>query len=175
MFDATTTAIDNGIVASTKWERLHFLAAWCRWISCYFPCISTTLRRLDRKFQIDLLAAFAQHVRTGGVSTRQRKVRAQKVQVALRAISTTLQLNGEQNCLADTQGRYPKAIIQLLEGFRQADPPSQPKLTIPLQVSCTLFLQSIGSHPKQQVVGNLALIAFYYLLQVGEYTYHKKI
>ena len=75
----------------------------------------------------------------------------------------TLQLDGEQNPLADTQGHYPKAISHLLEGFRKSDPPSQPKLAVPLQVLRSLFLWSIGGHPKQQAIGDLALIAFCYI------------
>ena len=75
----------------------------------------------------------------------------------------TLQLDEEQNLLADTQGRYPKAISQLLEGFCRTNPPSQPKLAVPLQVLRSLFLWSIGGHPKQQAIGDLALIAFCYI------------
>lgn len=174
LFRATTEAIDDGIVASTKRERLRFYGAWTRWMSINFPSIHPDLQHIQRKLQIDLLGAFAHHVRHGGVSTRKHKVRAQTVAVALRAISTTLQLDGKPNPLADSQGKHPKAISQLLEGYRRADPPSQPKLAVPLVVPRHLVLKgSIGTE-KQKAVGDLALIAFYYLLRVGEYTYHKK-
>jgi len=143
-------------------------------MSLNFPSIQPDLQGIDRKLQIDLLGAFAHHVRHGGVSTRKHKVRAQTVAVALRAISTTLQLDGKPNPLADTQGKYPKAISQLLEGYRRADPPSQPKLAVPLVVPRHLVIKGGIGTDRQKAVGDLALIAFYYLLRVGEYTYHKK-
>ena len=81
----------NGVVASTIRERLRFLSAWKKtWLAFNFPTVHPNLQQINRSNHIELLAAFAHHVRSGGISTRTHKVRTQTVQVALWAISTTI-------------------------------------------------------------------------------------
>jgi hypothetical protein len=59
----------------------------------------------------------------------------------------------------------------MVEGFRRLDPPTTPQLAVPVTVANECFLTSKHSdNPKKQAAGCLALIAFYYLLRVGEYT-----
>lgn len=59
----------------------------------------------------------------------------------------------------------------MLEGFRREDPPSVPQIAVPITVPNHCMEQGLkSSSPKQQAVGCLVLIAFYYLLRVGEYT-----
>ena len=108
-----------------------------------------------------------------GISNRKHKVRAQTVAVALRAISTTMQLEEQLSPVVDAQGHYPKAISQLLEGYKRQDPPAEPKLVIPVIVPNHL-VQHNRSTQLQRAVGNLALTAFNFLLRVSEYTYHKQ-
>ena len=120
-----------------------------------------------------MLAAFAYYVRQGGVSQRKQHVCAKTVLVALRSISTQLQLDGEQNLVVDADGKYPKVISQLLDGFRRDDPPTQPKLAIPLAVPLYLLKAARSRGEREKAIADLALIAFYFLLRMGEYTYHK--
>jgi hypothetical protein len=59
----------------------------------------------------------------------------------------------------------------MVEGFRRQDPPSVPQLAVPIVVATTSFEAGIASEdPKLNACGCLVLIAFYYLLRVGEYT-----
>jgi hypothetical protein len=59
----------------------------------------------------------------------------------------------------------------MIEGWRRDDPPSTPQLAVPIVVPQTCFTAGAASpDPKIQAAGQLALIAFYYLLRVGEYT-----
>jgi hypothetical protein len=59
----------------------------------------------------------------------------------------------------------------MIEGWRRDDPPSTPQLAVPVTVPHACFNASSASNdPKIQAAGQLALIAFYYLLRVGEYT-----
>ena len=119
------------------------------------------------------MAAYGAHVRNRGVSSGKHKARAQTVALAFRAISTTMQLEGKFNPLAESQNKYPKAISQLLEGYTREDPPPQPKLAIPIMVPEYIQLTNRGKSDKNDAIANLCIIAFYYLLRVGEYTYHK--
>ena len=83
-------------------------------------------------------------------------------------------LDGEQSPLGTPKGGYPKAIQQLLEGYRREDPPSQPKLPLPLTVPHHISEKGARSNcPRAKAIGDHTLIAFYYLLHIGEYTYHR--
>jgi hypothetical protein len=55
--------------------------------------------------------------------------------------------------------------------MRRDDPPAIPQLAVPISVANAVFHAGL-SHTSQQIksIGSLALIAFYYLLRVGEYT-----
>ena len=60
----------------------------------------------------------------------------------------------------------------MLEGWKQEDPPTLKKL--PVEADIPEYIANIGYLPgatkTQKAIGDLVLIAFYYLLRVGEYT-----
>ena len=66
--------------------------------------------------RIELLTAFAEHVRTGTCSQGNR-VCAGTVQVAICAISKTFELDGLPNPSYCTEGRYWLQLERQLEGF----------------------------------------------------------
>ncbi len=58
-----------------------------------------------------------------------------------------------------------------MEGWRRQDPAATPQLAVPIAVPNRMFKKAQKQkHPHHQAVADLALIAFYYLLRVGEYT-----
>ncbi len=62
-------------------------------------------------------------------------------------------------------------MARALEGWRRSDPASTPQLAVPVAVPTLMFTKAQQQHnPFHQAVGDLALIAFFYLLRVGEYT-----
>ena len=66
---------------------------------------------------------------------------------------------------------YLTHLRQQLEGYRRQDPTPQPKLAIPITVIHFIITKSyFHTHSKQITISNLCCIAFYFLLQVGEYT-----
>jgi hypothetical protein len=87
LFQTAQSAIDFGIVASTLNERTRFWSAWGRFLHFNFSGIDTNLSTLSQPERINVLVLFAQHVRLGGVSPGKREVRAQTVQVSLRAVA----------------------------------------------------------------------------------------
>ena len=157
-------------MASTSNERIRFWTAWKIFLRNNFPSIDEKLSTLSQPERIDVLVCFAQHVRSGGVSRRKQHVRAQTVQVSLRSIAARFELDGEQSPLVTTQGKYHKKISQLIEGYKRSDPAPQFQLAVPLSVPAFMHLFGKTGTPKQQAVGDMSLIAFYYLLRVGEYT-----
>ena len=63
-----------------------------------------------------------------------------------------------------------------MEGYRRADPPPVPQLEVPIAIPNACFKQAVSSSkPQIEATGHLILIAFYYLLGVGEYTKPKVI
>ena len=67
-------------------------------------------------------------------------------------------------------------IERMVEGYRRADPPLVPQLAIHISVPNLCYTQASASKdPHQQATGHLILIAYYYLLRVGEYTQPKYI
>ena len=63
-------------------------------------------------------------------------------------------------------------IQELLDGYCIADPPTEKKLPIEADVPELLFELGYGPSGTTlgKAIGDLTLIAFYYLLRVGEYT-----
>ena len=59
-----------------------------------------------------------------------------------------------------------------MDGWRKEDPPTEKKL--PVEADVPEYLADMGRNafatPLQQAVGDLSLVAFYYLLRIGEYT-----
>ena len=68
--------------------------------------------------------------------------------------------------------KYLPTLQQTLDGYRKADPPTHKML--PVEADVPEYLARIGSvsgaSKLQKAVGNHALIAYYYLLRIGEYT-----
>jgi hypothetical protein len=128
------------------------------------------LTNVNDKDRIDLLITFAQWIRAGNGGNG-HQVRCASVQVALRAIGATFELAGQANPTYRSEGRYWLALERQLEAFRRADPPATPKLAVP--VSLVNHLNVVGLHstdPKIKASSDLCLIAFYFLLRIGEYT-----
>ena len=175
LFRATSNAIGAGVVAATHKARRRFWSTWTDWLQINFPSIAPDLSALDKPMQQQILAAYAHYVRSGGVPGTKPKVRAQTVQMALGAITATLLLDGKQSPLGDQKTGYPKAVSQLLEGYKRADPPPEPRLAVPLAVP--RYLNTIGTTStchRTRARGDMAIIAFFFLLRVGEYTYHRE-
>ena len=116
-FRAVREKIALGIVETTAQERRRFLAAWKLYLSHTAEENDALLHNRSNEQKINLLAAFAHHVRHGGVSRRQQCVRAKTVKVALRAVTAELELDGQPNPLVTPQGKYVQAIKQLLARY----------------------------------------------------------
>jgi hypothetical protein len=75
------------------------------------------------------------------------------------------------NPLYNAEQKYLLTIERMIEGWRQDDPPSIPQLAVPVTVLNTCFISNLHFPDVSiQAAGQLTIIAFYYLLRVGEYT-----
>ena len=175
LFHIAVEDVAHGVVSATTKERIRLFNNWKQWLHTYIPKVSPSLEQLNPPARVKLLAAYGAHVRNRGFSSSKHKARSQTVALAFRAISTTMQLEAKFNPLATSQNKYPKAISQLLEAYKRQDPPSQPKLAIPVMIPEYIQLINSEKSDKHDAIGDLCIIAFYYLLRVGEYTYHRPL
>ena len=63
-------------------------------------------------------------------------------------------------------------LSQMLDGFRKEDPPTNKKLPIEVDIPELLCVRGLAgtASEKERAVGDLVLLAFYFLWRVGEYT-----
>jgi len=147
---------------------------WCQFLQTHFPGEQPNLQGVPHGKATELLVTFAGHVRTKGKHNPSKQVRAQTVSVALSAISKTIQLAGQPPLLGRAPGQaWPVRIHELLEGYHREDPPPRSQLALPVQVLEHIYHQSQATPTSLQATqSDLCIIAFFYLLRVGEYTYH---
>ena len=121
-----------------------------------------------------ILTAFAARVRTGFYG-RGRQITVGEVAKALAAISKTIELAGETSPVYRAHNKYTLPVERLIEGYRRADPPAVPQLALPVKVPRHILKQSTTGTNKEKTIAELGVIAFYYLLRVGEYTHPRTV
>jgi len=110
---------------------------------------------------------------------KRKRVTAQTAQVGLRAIGKTISLAGKPNPIHSSPNRYIEPIHQVIEGMRRQDPAPQPKLAVPPTVPTHLmrvgqYSTNNNNATKLQAIGDMSVVAFYFLLRVGEHTHRTK-
>ena len=163
-------AAANGITAQTSAGRTKYWNHWCKYAAAagIDPFLHpSSVSPLER----DIVAgAFAARVRTGEYG-RGNQIRVGGVSEALAAVSKTIELAGQPSMLYRAEGKYQLFLERVVEGFRREDPPSVPQLAVPVSVATTAFRLGMQTKSaKERHTGCLILIAFYFLLRVGEYT-----
>jgi hypothetical protein len=122
--------------------------------------------------RIHSLTGFAQRVRTGYYGQGQQ-VQAATVTGAITAIGQTISLAIEHNPTKFIgSDKFLPALQVMIDGFAKEDPPTHKMLPVESDVPELLvemgYSKSGTAHTR--AVGDLSLIAFYYLLRIGEYT-----
>ena len=161
-------AIDNGVVDDNNRTREKYWQHWVEYTAIFKT--SPYLEQLSSTEQCIIITAFATRVRTGSYG-KGSVVRVPTVTKALAAISKTIELAGEQSPIYKSEKVYKLLVARLIEGFRREDPPSTPQLAVPVKVP--EMCREIGYRSNNdflRTIGDLSLIAFDYLLIVGEYT-----
>jgi hypothetical protein len=117
-----------------------------------------------------MLLTFAVAMREGqyGIGGQ---VKVQSVTTALRAVAQRYILDGHSDprCASAAQHTLNLPIAGLIKKFKENDPPPQPKLAILVSTIRQIATKYTFSAHHKAVVG-LVVIAFFYLLRVGEYT-----
>ena len=168
-------AIANGVTHKTTQTRQKYWQHWRDYASLF--TIDPFLQNSDNSNleQELLICAFAARVRTGTYG-RGSQIKVSGVSDALSAISKTFQLAGQHSPIYEEEATYKVNFQRLVEGFRREDPPSIPQLAVPITVpnQCITLTQH-STDDGNIATAQLIIIAFYYLLRVGEYTKPKYI
>ena len=160
----------RGRVEETTKNREKY---WDRWVAYVAPMgLDPYLQKTNYTISARLLSGFAARVRTGAYG-RGKQITVGAVSSAITAVGTAIALVTGVNPikLAHSDKLIPR-LSQMMEGWKKTDPPTIKKL--PVEADVPELLSHIGSLPfsneLDRAIGDLALIAFYYLLRVGEYT-----
>ena len=165
--------IADGVTVQTSKTREKY---WKCWTSYCTQCNTTPyLTDLNPCERTVIITGFAARVRTGAYGLGDQ-VRVQSVTDALAAISKTCQLVGKPSPVYKVEREYILPIKRLIEGFKRKDPLSIPQMAVPKEVSeAAAQLAYLTTNPRQHAVGDLCIIAFYFLLRSGEYTKPRKV
>jgi hypothetical protein len=162
------SAINNGVVDAATKTRQKYWTHWSNYTKSFGQ--NPLLDGLSDMHKLVIITAFAARVRTGHFG-RGDQVRVSSIAEALSAVAKTMQLAGKPSPIHETEGIYKIPVARLVEGYRREDPPSVPQLAIPIDVPETMQAQGYSTKcPKERAIGDLSVIAFFYLLRVGEYT-----
>ena len=139
--------------------------------------VSETLHpfQVSYLFKVVALSGFASRVRTGAYSFG-HTVGVQTVQVTLRAIGKTVDMEYGYNSIYQTDQKYLGPLEQQMECFRRQDPLPSPELAVPVELSWWLLdfgLLSSASE-KNKAMGDLGMIAFYFFI-TGWQVYIRKM
>ena len=163
-FHASDAAFQSGRVAQTTKNRESRWDNWCTYVQPLGvdPYLQTTPFGLRCR----CLMGYAARVRSGYFG-KGKQVQASTVTSSITAVDT----NNNPTKLVGSE-QFAICIQELLDGYRIADPPTEKKLPIEADVPELLFEMGYGPSGTTlgKAVGDLTLIAFYYLLRMGEYT-----
>ena len=146
---------------------------WKRWTAYVLPMgVDPYLRETPYVHRVRALSGFAARVRSGAYG-RKKQVRVGTVSSALSAIGTTISLvRGVNPTKIEHSNNLIPRLAQMLSGWKKMDPPTIKKL--PVAIDVPELLSAVGRLPNanelDKAIGDLVLVAFYYLLCVGEYT-----
>jgi hypothetical protein len=126
--------------------------------------------------RVQCLTGFAQQVQAVFFG-HGRQVQSSTVSQAITAIGQTIKMACNIN-LTKVMGsdKFLPVVQVVLDGYGKTNPPTNKKIPVELDVLELLVDLGYGKGrtPHSQAIGDLALIAFYYLLRIGEYTIKSK-
>ncbi len=157
------------LVATSLAREAH----WQNWTTYVKPMgINPYLQSTTFKRRMQSLTGFAQQTRTGYYG-RGRQVQAATVTGAITAVGQTISMViGNNPTKAIGFDKFLPALQIMIDGYAKEDPPTQKML--PVETDVPELLVEMGyskaGTTRTQAIGDLSMIAFYYLLCIGKYT-----
>ena len=144
---------------------------WRFWRAYFKPLgIDPYLDELDFQTKTRVETGFAGRVRKDRHG-RGKQVQVGTVRASLESVNTNIALDVGRQPLHQpgSNNKYILPLQHMLKGFENKDPPQVKKLGVYPDLPDWLckWVNRKGSSPQQQAVGDLEIIAFYYLLRIG--------
>jgi hypothetical protein len=161
----------DGRVAETTRKREAYWERWCAY--CGPLGLDPYLQDVSYQHQMRAMSGFAARTRTGFYG-QGRQVQSGTVSGALTAVGTTIAMaRGVNPTKVDGSDKLAPRLSQMMAGFGKKDGPTEKKLPVEVDVPELLVKVGLleGALEIIKCIGDWALIAFYYLLRVGEYTH----
>jgi len=162
--DAAWEAIGAATVGMA--QRTKYWKAW----ECHCRLYQTSSKGKPPADATEMLLTFAVAVREGQYGLG-NTVKVQSAAKALLAVSQKYVLDGHPDPRRSSPAQHALdlPIAHLLKKYGDDDPPAEPKLVVPLATIRKIAKQyNLSDH--HCAVADLCVIAFFYLLRVGEYT-----
>jgi hypothetical protein len=162
-WDKVAYATVDGQARATSWRN------WSSW--CTRFNFNTFLVGTPKEHQSHVLMAFAARVRSGAFGNG-RQIGCQSVATALRHISQTFVLANYGDPRRELYSpELGLAFTRLFNSYRNEDPAPKPQLALPISViEDVMKNEGASQSPKDQALADLVVLAFFFLLRVGEYT-----
>jgi hypothetical protein len=154
----------DGAVRATNWRWWTQYCTECR--------IDPWLRDVSSQARSQLLLGFAARTRTGFFG-KGRQVTAQSVEKALRHVAQAFVLEGYPDPRrADAGHELALPFTHLLKSYRDRDPAPRPQVALPVHAidMAAAARNDMAATPCDRATAHLIVLAFYFLLRVGEYT-----
>ena len=156
------------VAATTNNRKVH----WANWTKYVRPLgLDPYLQGVQYTTKVRVLTGFAARVRQGYYG-RGKRVATGTVVGAITAVGQEIALACGTNPTKITGSKklLPR-LSQILDGWRKEDPPTTKQLPVEADVPELLAERGRNGHSEiDRAIGDLTLIAFYYLLRIGEYT-----
>jgi hypothetical protein len=169
-FRLADEAFHAGCLEATANKREMHWPNWCAYVK--HLGVDPYLQHVPYPTQVRCLTGFAARTRTGFYGYG-RQVQSSTVTGAIMAVGQTIALACNKNPTKVLgSDKFLPALQIMLDGYTKADPPTQKKLPVEANVPELLVEMGYGKlgFVQNQAIGDLSLIAFYYLLCISEYT-----
>ena len=161
------------VAATTKNWQTH----WKKWTAYIQPLgLDPYLQKVQYTTRVCVLTRFAARV-WHGYYGRGKRVVVGTVAGALPAVGQEIALTCVNNpTKVMGSDKLLPCLSQIYDGWQKEDPPTTKQLPLEADVSKLLAVRGRAASVStlDQAIGDLTLIAFYYLLRIGEYTVKRK-
>lgn len=145
---------------------------WIQYLHDFYPGLGPCLPGQSHKQRLALFGNFAVFIREGSYRSKPGRVGCEQVKVALRAVASSFILDGQPNPMVTPERRYYLPLARQLKYWTNQDPAPRPQLALPISALHHIRRQRRKSNThKDRALADLCIVAWYYLLRVGEYTY----
>jgi hypothetical protein len=150
--------------------RARAWKSWCDYIAAN-GLVDPFLQSQPPSSRLHVLLAFAAKIRSGDMG-KGKQVKLGTVSSTLRFVGQTFQLAGHSDPRTIPGSKeLHLALSRLYSTYKNTDPATESQIALPVAIFVNIMAnEGVSRLPNVQATADLTIIAFYFLLRVGEYT-----